>query len=93
MAERALRCEALACSKQNGGSAGRVRSVCWNGMVEAFLNSGTTKTRRQRNGQPRGRWRIRTLEVWGRSQTPPCLASRGRQGGRGYDKISFTPPK
>lgn len=61
MAERALRCEALACSEQNGGSAGRVRSVCWNGMVEAFLNSGTTKTRRQRNGQPRGRWRIRSL--------------------------------
>lgn len=36
--------------------------------VEAFQDSGTTKTRRQRNGQPNGRWQTRSL---GECPKPP----------------------
>lgn len=57
--------------------------------VEAVQNSSTTKTRRQRNGQPSGSCRLEDVP-----NSPMFGKQREGRGGTGVsDKISFTPPK
>lgn len=68
---------------------GRVRRRVGNGCleVEAVQNSSTTKTRRQRNGQPGGSCRLGDVP-----DSPMFGTQREGRGDRGSDKISFTPP-